>query len=146
MAGGGVVGAVHDLDDQSFLSTESQQRLITTGAHGTAGGHAAVGGGGHSKSLIRDIEEALVETAKEADRQKTFVERQAANLKHRLYAHKQEAHIHIRHRLHENSDLLFENNDLRMENKELHRKMNIYRQQVEELQRNVKDMHKSHAS
>eukprot|EP01039_Chlorochromonas_danica_P002482 gene2482-2720_t len=147
-------GKYIDVDDQSFLSTDSlvnQNKHIGTGgvAHLptlTAGaGHLIAAGqagaaisGGPNRTLAKDVEEALVETAKEAERQKKFVERQASNLKHRLQATQKEAHVLIRHRLHENSDLLFENNDLRTENKELHRKLNIHKQQIEQLERTIK--------
>jgi hypothetical protein len=33
---------------------------------------------------VKEVEDALIESAKEADRQKRFVERDCANLKHRL--------------------------------------------------------------
>lgn len=128
-----------EIDDQSFLSTDTPgngRHLPGSPMHTNANNMNAVATHAMaSKSLIRDIEEALVETAKEADRQKKFVERQASNLKHRLQTNHRESHVLIRHRLHENSDLLFENSDLRMENKELHRKVNILKQQIEQLER-----------
>ena len=45
------------------------------------------GGGGHSGTedhhTVVEIEQALIETAKESDRQKIFVEKQSDNIKHR---------------------------------------------------------------
>ena len=66
-----------------------------------------------AKKFVRDVEEALVETAKEADRQRSFKEREADGLKHRLTSVKSEADHIIRRRLQDNSSLLFECNDLR---------------------------------
>ena len=58
--------------------------------------------------MSQEIDEALVETAKEADRQKKFVEQQSNNLRHRLQSVSRESHSLARHRLNENSNLLFE--------------------------------------
>jgi hypothetical protein len=90
-----------------------------------------------SKNLLRDVEEALVETAKEADRQKNFVERQSDNLKHRLHTQEKESRLQHRHRLHENSDLLFECNELRAENRDLQRKLLIAQHDLDEVKRNL---------
>jgi len=65
------------------------------------------------KKFIRDVEDALVETAKEADRQRSFKEREAETLKHRLQSNKVEADLVINRRLQDNSNLLFECNELR---------------------------------
>ena len=65
------------------------------------------------KQFIRDVEDALVETAKEADRQRSFKEREAETLKHRLQSNKLEADLTINRRLQDNSSLLFECNELR---------------------------------
>jgi hypothetical protein len=90
-----------------------------------------------SKNLLRDVEEALIETAKEADRQKNFVERQSDNLKHRLHTQEKESRLQHRHRLHENSDLLFECNELRAENRDLQRKLGIAQHDLDEVKRNL---------
>lgn len=83
------------------------------------------------QSFAKEVEEALVETAKESDRQKKFVERQSSTLKHRLSSLKKEAHTMSRHRLNENSRLLYECNDLRMEIKDLERKMDAKNEAIE---------------
>lgn len=88
--------------------------------------------------MVQEIDEALVETAKEADRQKKFVERQSNNLRHRLQNVNRESHALARHRLNENSNLLFECNDLRMEAKELNRKLSIKRNELDLAQRTIK--------
>lgn len=43
-----------------------------------------------TKTQVKEVEEALIETAKEAERQKRFVERESDNLKHRLEGTKNE--------------------------------------------------------
>jgi hypothetical protein len=114
-------------DDQSFMSVDT----------GLVGHHHGLHhhGVGHSKALIREVEEALVDTAKEAARQMDHLEDRANKLKKRLRVTQKEATITSRHRLHENSDLLFECNDLRAENKELNRKIGVLRHDLEMLQR-----------
>ena len=42
---------------------------------------------------MKEVEEALIESAKEADRQKLFVEKQAENLKRRLHSVKGECSV-----------------------------------------------------
>jgi regulator of replication initiation timing len=97
---------------------------------------------GHAENagMAQEIDEALVETAKEADRQKKFVERQSDNLRHRLQNVSRESHALARHRLNENSNLLFECNDLRMEAKELNRKLSIRRNELDVAQRTIKEL------
>jgi len=56
-----------------------------------------VGKGGNDRAhmsggFVSEVEEALVETAKEADRQKKFLEQQTRNLKHRLFNVKKETY------------------------------------------------------
>jgi regulator of replication initiation timing len=90
--------------------------------------------------MAQEIDEALVETAKEADRQKKFVESQSDMLRHRLRHVSRESHSLARHRLNENSNLLFECNDLRMEAKELNRKLAIRRNDLDVAQRTIKEL------
>lgn len=90
--------------------------------------------------MAQEIDEALMETAKEADRQKKFVETQSNMLRHRLRHVTREAHSMARHRLNENSNLLFECNDLRMEAKELNRKLAIRRNELDVAQRTIKEL------
>jgi len=42
------------------------------------------GGNPNDETTLKEVEEALIESAKEADRQKLFVEKQSNNLKRRL--------------------------------------------------------------
>lgn len=142
------------LDDQSFLSTDSlghgnhyggnhNAHNKASGAQHHTTGHTG-GGGGNSQhnhaSLVREVDDALVGTAKEAERQKRFVERQSRNLKHRLQVTERESHSSARHRLHENSDLLFECNDLRVENKELQRKIGLLKHDLETAHRAMHEL------
>ena len=94
----------------------------------------------NNNSMVQEIDEALIETAKEADRQKKFVERQSNNLKHRLHNVNREAHSLARHRLNENSNLLFECNDLRMETKELNRKLAIRKNELDVANRTIREL------
>ena len=55
-----------------------------------------------SNALIKEVEEALIETAKEADRQKNFSEQQSKNLKRRLLNVERESHIVAKSRINEN--------------------------------------------
>lgn len=75
-----------------------------------------------NKALAQQVEEELVETAKEAERQKDFVKKEANSLKNRLQVTKDEAMRLSRSRLTENSNLLYECNDLRRNLKQLERK------------------------
>lgn len=94
--------------------------------HASGGGHGK--GKNIKKAIIREIESELIENAKEAQRQKQFVERSAENLKHRLENTKAEASRINRTRLNENSHLIFECNELRKEVKNLQRKLEISNQ------------------
>lgn len=101
------------------------------------------GKGGQTKgeaNLVKEVEEALIDTAKEADRQKKFVERQSDNLKHRLSCVQREAHTVARHRLNENSTLLYECNELRTEVKDLKRKMEIAKGQLDMTERKCEQL------
>jgi WD40 repeat protein len=97
--------------------------------HSHAGG-TIVKGKSLKKALIREIESELIENAKEAQRQRQFVERSAENLKHRLESTRAEASRINRTRLNENSHLIFECNELRKEVKNLQRKLEISNQSL----------------
>lgn len=92
------------------------------------------------KSVAKEVEEALIETAKEADRQKKFVERQSNNLQHRLEVIKNESSSMSKRRLAENSKLLYECNDLRGEVKMLTRKLEVRKGEMDELHHRISDL------
>eukprot|EP01038_Epipyxis_sp_PR26KG_P006221 gene6221-8573_t len=122
------VSQVHELlddDDNTVLSQDSVGKGKVMTAAGIAANTAP------SKQFLRDVEEALVETAKEADRQKKFVERQSNQLQHRLDVVKEEAHVAAKRKLHENSKLLYECNELRKEITMLHRKLEIKKNELD---------------
>ena len=50
----------------------------------------STGGNHNDETTLKEVEEALIESAKEADRQKLFVEKQSENLKRRLHSVKGE--------------------------------------------------------
>ena len=62
---------------------------------------------------VKDVEEALIENAKEAERQRKFLEKESGGLKHRLLSNHTDVERAARARLRENSNLLYECNDLR---------------------------------
>jgi hypothetical protein len=57
-------------------------------------------------TLVQEIESELLETAKEADRQKAFVEKHAKQTAHRLEQVRQETLRTTQRRLQENSALM----------------------------------------
>jgi hypothetical protein len=63
------------------------------------------------------VELELLETAREADRQKKFVERSAKNLQHRLKQNSLDAMRSGQRRLMENASLMYECNELRASKK-----------------------------
>jgi hypothetical protein len=77
------------------------------------------------KDLIAEIDQELLENAKEANRQRAFIERSAADLKHRLDLANLEMIRSSQRRLHENSHLVYECNELRAELKTLKRRLKI---------------------
>ena len=93
----------------------------------------ADGGFLSSHSIVHKVEEALIEHAKEATRQKQFVEKEATGLKHRLEANRDGVEREARNRLKENSSLLFECNNLRREVKDLERKLDISHSKQQDL-------------
>lgn len=119
-----------DSDDESDVAGFS--------VDGRGGGGSISGGGGGGggrgknmkKAIIQEIETELIESAKEANRQRQFVERSADNLQHRLRTTKAEAARINRTRLNENSHLIFECNELRKEVKQLTRKLEIANQVI----------------
>eukprot|EP01036_Dinobryon_divergens_P027907 gene27907-36764_t len=96
-------------------------------------------------SFINEVEEALVETAKEAERQKKFLEQQTRNLKNRLLNTKIENHFGNRGKLTENSNLLYECNDLRTEVIELKRELDMTEQQLKATQRKYNKLQREHS-
>lgn len=133
---------------------ESKPNLLTT-----RNGHAAQppnfsngsdhnnsgGNGGNkdqviSSNLIQEVEEALIDSAKEAERQKKFLERQNTNLKHRIKMANRESHLLSRHKLHENSDLLKECNTLRLEQRDYIRKIELLQEELNLADKTAQEM------
>jgi len=122
-----------DSDDDSdlgFSMTNDSPGTLKAGGGKVTGMVPGVmkGGKNMKKALLQEIESELIESAKEAHRQRQFVERSAENLQHRLRSTKQEASRINRARLNENSHLIFECNELRKEVKNLTRKLEIANQ------------------
>lgn len=103
---------------------------------GKSGSAPSTSGGGEKKKrqkdVVKEIDQELLESAQEANRQRAFINRAATDLKHRLDLAQTEAMRLSQRRLHENSRLVYECNELRLELKEQTRK---YRLAIEERDR-----------
>lgn len=117
----------------------------TAGKSSSGAGDA--GGGADQKmekGFLAEVEAELVETAKEADRQKLFVERASKNVQHRLDQVRDESNRQMQKRLMENSTLMFDCNNLRKEVRDLSRKVVLLEEQNKLLVRRSEKA--SHAS
>lgn len=126
----------------SSASSEEEESAEESAVHkkprsGLGKGSARIA---QSKSQAREIEESLVDTAKEAERQKRFVERESANLKHRLDSQRAEVTRIARTKFIENSNLLYECNDLRRTVRDLERKLSITGCELAEAKRTIVQM------
>ena len=95
---------------------------------------------GLSSGQVKDIEEALVENAKEAERQRKFLEKESTGLRHRLTTNKSDVERAARARLRENSSLLYECNDLRREVKQLERQLDVQGGERQDLMRTIEHL------
>lgn len=77
------------------------------------------------KELLAELNQEFLDNAKEANRQRAFIERSAADLKHRLELASLEQVRSSQRRLHENSHLVFECNELRAELRSSARKLKL---------------------
>jgi len=116
------------------LIEDDDSSITTSPGKGKHGGHSI-------KDLKAEVEIELIETAKEADRQKTFVERSAKNLLHRLKQERGDSMRQGARRLMENSTLMYECNDLRIDKKNLERKIFLLEDRIKVLERDA--IHKS---
>jgi hypothetical protein len=103
-----------------------------TGKAGSSSNNAGNEKRKRQKDVVKEIDQELLESAQEANRQRAFINRAATDLKHRLDLSQTEAMRLSQRRLHENSRLVYECNELRLELKEQTRK---YRLAVEERDR-----------
>ena len=110
-------GIVKEIRDELLNKNDDDDELLMID-----GASTSLKGTKMNKALAQQVEEELVETAKEAERQKDFVKKEANSLKNRLQVTKDEAMRLSRSRLTENSNLLYECNDLRRNLKQLERK------------------------
>jgi len=97
----------------------------------------------NKREIISEIESELIESVKEAQKQKGFIEHTAENLRHRLENTKVEAARANRARLQENSHLIFECNELRKEIRNLQRKLESSNNQLMNANRIIEDAEKS---
>jgi hypothetical protein len=87
-----------------------------------------------------EVEETLVETAKEAERQKLSKEKEASQLKHRLDSTAREALVMGRKRRGENSNLLFEVNDMRKALRKSDHKIFERDEKIKQLEHRIREM------
>ena len=112
--------------------------------YGTGGGDGprTTGGGGgkgvSGKVMMKEVEDELVDAAKESERQKLFVERQCSDYLHRLNRTRNEALRLTKSRLNENSTLMYECNDLRREVRELQRKLEVSMMHADKAERELR--------
>lgn len=92
---------------------EHSQSISAPYTAGVANQPTTTGKLGAEQSFVHEVEEELIESAKEADRQKVYVERAAKNTEARLKQVREESSRQIQMRLLENSTLMFECNNLR---------------------------------
>lgn len=111
-----------DSDDDEFNIVGAGGRSGSTSQH-----RNSIKGGKkkRKKELLAELNQEFLDNAKEANRQRAFVERSAADLKHRLELASLEQIRSSQRRLHENSHLVFECNELRTELRNSARKLKV---------------------
>lgn len=83
----------------------------------------------------------MVDTAKEADRQRVFKEREVKNLRHRLSVSKLESQRLTRRTIYDNSTLLYECNEMRKIIRDQDRQLQNYRDQLHHANKTIQLMH-----
>jgi hypothetical protein len=124
-----------DKDDDLSVFSSSQ-------AGGGGGGGLNVPPGKGGKGFQLEVEETLIESAKEAEKHKISKEKEARALKNRLDTTRSEALVMGRKRLNENSNLLFEVNDLRKQLRKSDNKIYQRDERIKELEHKMKEMNK----
>jgi WD40 repeat protein len=104
----------------------------------------AATGGSQDKKFIKDVEEALIDTAKESDRQRIFKEREVRDLRHRLETAKTQNERMSRRLVRDNNNILAEYNDLRKYAKSLEHQLNVTKEALKEMQLNQGHSTSSH--
>ena len=112
-----------DDDDFNFGGSTTNKTSSGTGNHRPSISKA--GKKKRKKEFIAELNAEFLDNAKEANRQRAFIERSAADLKHRLDLASLEQVRSSQRRLHENSHLVYECNELRAELKTSARKLKI---------------------
>ena len=125
---------LNDADDISVMSGASQY------GDGGGGGGKVGGKNTNTKGFVLEVEETLIESAKEAERQKISKGKEAQQLKHRLDATRQESLVQSRKRLGENSNLLFEVNDLRKDVRKAEKRIFDRDETIKELQHSLREL------
>lgn len=103
-------------------------------------GKGAVGPGGMNKTQVAIVEDALVDAAREAERQRGFMERESKQTKQRLETVKDESLRGQRTRILENSYLIVQCNSLRQTIKDNDRQLRIKNSEIFELNTTISNL------
>ena len=117
--------------------------LASTASMGSPGNKKQPGGmlnAAKGAAFQLEVEETLVETAKEAERQKLNKEKEATQLKHRLESTAREALVMGRKQRGENSNLLFEVNDMRKALRKSDHKIFERDEKIKQLEHRIREM------
>jgi hypothetical protein len=98
------------------------------------------------KRFVRDVEDALVETAKESDRQRTFKERESNDLRHRLETARMQSEITTRRLVKNNNHILGEYNELRKHTKHVEQQLDTTKEHLKDLQNQLLQLQLAQAS
>jgi WD40 repeat protein len=127
---------------QQMVAEKDDDLSVFSSSQGGGGNGPVFPGGEKGKGFQLEIEETLIESAKEAERQKVSKEKEAYALKRSLSTTRSEALVMGRKRLNENSNLLFEVNDLRKQLRKSDGKIWQRDERIKELEHQVKEMKK----
>ncbi len=125
--------AKHLLSDK-----DDDMSVYSSGSVGKKG--QGFGDGGKGQAFQLEVEETLIETAKEAERQKLNKEKEAAQLKSRLDTTRNESLLVGRKRRGENSNLLFEVNELRKSLRKSDNKIFERDETIKQLEHQIREM------
>lgn len=121
------------------LLSEKDDDLSMYSSSGSVAGKKGMDGG-KGPAFQLEVEETLIETAKEAERQKLNKEKEAFQLKSRLETTRNEALTVGRKRRGENSNLLFEVNELRKSLRKSDNKIFERDETIQQLEHKIREM------
>lgn len=138
-----------DDDDDRFNNfTTEEEHGHTTHAHNSTNNFNNNNNSGNysknqeplSKILARHVDETLIDTVKEANRQKDYVNSLSKKLKSQLVKKEKDLFNDSTIKLNNNTDLLYECNELRVMNKELLRKIDVLQHDLSKTNRIIHEI------